>query len=170
MKYIFGLLLLYSFSTDAQKLKKADKLILANLGMHINYLADDKLEGRRTGTNGEKLAYEYISKEFQKAGLEPKGEKDSYLQEFEINDGKEVSPASHLIINGNDLKITEEYFPFSFSPNTSLEATTSIALQETSSPWFYDIKELVEAAKNNPHLDLTSEIATKAANAAKIGA
>ncbi|MEP7142912.1 MAG: M28 family peptidase [Ferruginibacter sp.] len=170
MKYIFWLLLFSFHFADAQKLKKADKLILSNLEVHINYLADDKLEGRRTGTNGEKLAYEYISNEFEKAGLAPKGENDGYLQEFEINDGKEVTPVSHLIINGNDLKINEEYFPFSFSPDASLEATTSIALQENSSPWFYDIKELMEANKNNPHFDLTAGIKTNAAKAAKKGA
>ena len=35
---------------------KADKVTLANLQAHIQYLADDKLEGRRTGTAGELLA------------------------------------------------------------------------------------------------------------------
>ena len=48
---------------SAQKLKKADKLILSNLEKHIAYLSDDLLEGRRMGTRGEQLAYEYISKE-----------------------------------------------------------------------------------------------------------
>ncbi|MEO5890110.1 MAG: M28 family peptidase [Ferruginibacter sp.] len=170
MKYFFGLLLFSFHFTYGQKIKKADKLILANLQLHINYLADDKLEGRRTGTNGEKLAYEYISNEFEKAGFSAKGEKETYFQEFEINDGKEVAKASHLIINGNDLKINEEYFPFSFSPNISLEATASMALQENSNPWFYDIKDLVDANKNNPHFDLTGEIKSKAKDAAKKGA
>ena len=170
MKQIFWLLLSSFQLSYAQKLKKADKVILSDLEMHINYLSDDKLEGRRTGTNGEKLAYEYISNKFEKAGLVAKGEKETYLQEFEINDGREVNPLSHLIINGNDLKINQEYFPFSFSPNASLEATTSIALQENSNPWFYDIKELIEANKNNPHFDLTEDIKTKATDAAKKGA
>ncbi len=170
MKPIFWLLLFFFHFAPAQKLKKADKLILSDLQMHIAYLSDDKLEGRRTGTNGEKLAYQYISHEFEKAGLAAKGEKETYLQAFEINDGKEVSPLSHLIINGNDLKINQEYFPLTFSPNTSLEATASIALQENSNPWFYDIKELMEANKNNPHFDLTEEIKSKATDAAKKGA
>lgn len=170
MKYILGLLIFCFQLTNAQKLKKADKATLAGLEKHINYLADDKLEGRRTGTNGEKLAYEYIGNEFEKAGLIAKGEKDGYLQEFEVNDGKEVSPSSHLIINGNDLKISEEYFPFVFSPDKSLEATASIALQENSNPWFYDIKELIDGNKNNPHFDLTEGIKTMALEAAKKGA
>ena len=170
MKYIFYLLFFSFQFAGAQKLKKADKQVLASLQQHITYLSDDKLEGRRTGTPGEKLAYEYISSEFKKAGFEPKGEKNTWLQQFEVNEGKEVSPASHLIINDNDLNIHQDYFPFSFSRNTSLDATASIALQENQSPWFYDIKELTEANKNNPHFDLLTAIKNKAADAAKKGA
>ncbi len=48
----------------AQRLKKTDKATLTNLQAHIAYLADDKLEGRRAGSKGEKLAGEYISKQF----------------------------------------------------------------------------------------------------------
>ena len=68
------------------KLKKADKVIVSNLQAHISFLADDKLEGRRAGTNGEKLAREYISAQFQKSGLQPKGENNSWYQPFEINE------------------------------------------------------------------------------------
>ena len=53
--------LLFTTHSFAQKLKKADKAAIANLQAHISFLADDKLEGRRAGTNGEKLAREYIS-------------------------------------------------------------------------------------------------------------
>ena len=40
-----------------------EKAIITALRSHIGFLADDKLEGRRTGSAGEKAAYEYISKE-----------------------------------------------------------------------------------------------------------
>lgn len=162
--------LLFLFTTpfvSAQKLKKADKIIVANLQTHISYLAGDQLEGRRTGSNGEKLAYEYISNEFLKAGLLAKGDKATFLQTFEVNDGRMVTSVSHLIINGNDLAMEKEYFPLSFSCNSTLSAIGSIALQENGSPWFYDIKDLLEANKNNPHFDLADAIIIKAANAAK---
>lgn len=170
MKYVFCMLIVSFQFAGAQKLKKADKLVLTGLETHISFLADDKLEGRRTGSKGEKLAHEYISSQFKSSGLQAKGDGGSYLQRFQINDGKEISPLSHLIINGNDLKVNEDYFPFSFSRDQSLEATASIALQENSNPWFYDIKELIEANKNNPHFDLTAEIKTKAIQTAKKGA
>jgi hypothetical protein len=57
------------------KLSKADNATVTNLQAHISYLANDKLEGRRAGTNGEKLAGEYISQKFQEAGLQPKAAK-----------------------------------------------------------------------------------------------
>ena len=67
---LFSLLTLQLF---AQKTKKSDKALAASLRTHISFLADDKLEGRRAGSNGEKLAKEYIAAQFKAAGLEPKG-------------------------------------------------------------------------------------------------
>lgn len=51
-----------------------------NLKKHIYYLASEKLKGRGTGSTGEKLAYKYISKQFKKYGLKPKGDGKSYHQ------------------------------------------------------------------------------------------
>src|SRR5688572_16835735 len=65
---------LITSSISAQKLSKGDKAIVSGLKSHITYLADDKLEGRRAGTAGEKMAMDYISTQFAKAGLVPKGE------------------------------------------------------------------------------------------------
>jgi hypothetical protein len=153
-----------------QKLKKADKAILSNLQAHVSFLADDKLEGRRAGTNGEKLAGEYISQQFQKAGLQPKGENNTWFQTFDIYDGKQVNPSTHFIINGNDLKLNTEYFPLSFSANQSTEAAVSMALLESGVPWFVDLKEALEENKENPHFDLGQSIITKANAAAAKGA
>ncbi|MFP4844531.1 M28 family peptidase [Winogradskyella sp. PE311] len=47
----------------------------------VVFLADDKLEGRQTGTHGEILASEYIVKRFKSIGLQPKGT-ENYLQSF----------------------------------------------------------------------------------------
>ncbi len=47
----------------------------------VSFLADDKLEGRQTGTEGETVASEYLIKRFEDLGLEPKGT-EGYLQPF----------------------------------------------------------------------------------------
>jgi aminopeptidase YwaD len=170
MKHFLFLLVFSCQLASAQKLKKADKAILANLQTHVTYLASDKLEGRRTGTPGEKLAYEYIIQEFTKAGLIPMGDGGSFMQPFEVNEGKQINPSSHLIINGADLKVQKDYFPFVFSPNVAVEAAPSMALRESGTIWFWDIKEKLEENKNNPHYDITDDIKAKATDVAAKGA
>ncbi|OQP67201.1 hypothetical protein A3860_02235 [Niastella vici] len=162
-------LLFASLSSVGQKLKKADKVMITNLQAHIAYLADDKLEGRRAGSNGEKLAREYISTQFQQAGLEPKGDQ-GWLQPFEIYDGKQVNASTLLFINDRELKLNEEYFPFVFCPTASLEAAVSPALKEKGVPWFNDLKEVIEDNRENPHFDLTNAIKSIASKAAEKGA
>ncbi len=170
MKRLLWLALLFTSFATAQKLKKADKIILTNLQIHITYLADDKLEGRRTGSAGEKLAYEYISNEFTKSGLTPKGDNGTFTQAFEVNEGMQINPSSHLIINGFDLQVEKDYFPFIFSPNATLEAAPSMSLRESGTVWFWDLKEKLEENKNNPHFDIRDAIKTKAKDFAAKGA
>src|SRR5574343_408774 len=52
-----------------------------SLKKHISYLSSDELQGRLTGSVGEKKAAEYIVKEFKALGLKPYANK-SYLQTF----------------------------------------------------------------------------------------
>ena len=170
MKYFLCFAVFTSQFVFAQKIKKADKIILTNLQTHIAYLADDKLEGRRTGTTGEKLAYEYISNEFTKSGLFAKGDNGSFIQAFEVNEGLQINPSTHLFINGFDLELEKEYFPFTFSANAAVEAAPSIALRESGTVWFWDIKDKLEENKDNPHFDLTDVIKTKANDVAAKGA
>ncbi|MDP5106214.1 MAG: M28 family peptidase [Polaribacter sp.] len=47
----------------------------------VTFLASDLLEGRQTGTKGEKAAADYIVKRFEELALTPKGT-ESYLQPF----------------------------------------------------------------------------------------
>ncbi|MGZ3854436.1 MAG: hypothetical protein ACXVBX_16700, partial [Flavisolibacter sp.] len=92
----FTLFLLFSaMLAQGQKLKKEDKQLVSNLQHHIQFLADDKLEGRRTGTQGEAAAANYISDQFKKIGLVPKGT-NGYLQPFDVNEGKVINPATFL--------------------------------------------------------------------------
>lgn len=148
---------LVSTFTQAQKLKKADKEIIAGLRQHIGYLADDKLEGRRAGSPGEALAMEYISGQFISAGISPKGE-NGFYQPFEINEGMIVSPAAYFIIDDDSLLAGTEYFPFSYSARMKLEALPSIAIQEPDMPWFVNLGEILDDNKENPHFDLDGYI------------
>ncbi|HEY0067552.1 MAG TPA: hypothetical protein VGB46_09315, partial [Flavisolibacter sp.] len=132
-RYILGALLLVASAAQAQKLKKEDKQLMANLQQHVQYLADDRLEGRRTGTPGEKLAAEYISGEFRKIGLTPKGTND-FLQPFDVSEGRQINPSTHLRIDDNALELNKDFIPLVYSPNISIEALPSLALQEPDMP------------------------------------
>lgn len=142
----------------AQKSKKATKLIFSNVQSHISFLADDKLEGRRTGSAGEKLAYEYISNTFNNYGLQPKGDNNSYIQAFEVNDGKGINKNTTLIINGHDLAIEKDFFPLSFSANKNIEAMAAIVLPQKETIHFWNVKDVLEENKNNPHFDFTDAL------------
>ncbi|MBL7743484.1 MAG: M28 family peptidase [Chitinophagaceae bacterium] len=162
-------LLFVSVAVSAQKLKKADKLTLANLKTHVAFLADDKLEGRRAGTNGEKLAMEYIKGQFETIGLLPKGT-DGFYQAFEINEGKQIGPGTYLKINNASLEAGKDFFPFPFSFNKKIDATPAIAIQEADMPWFVDLAETLEENKSNPHFDLNEYIRNNSKKAADRGA
>jgi hypothetical protein len=170
MKRLFALFLLLPAMAGAQKLKKADKAIVESLKSSVSYLADDKLEGRRAGTPGEGLAATFITEQFTKAGLQPKGE-NGYLQPFTIDDGKKIKPSSMFQVNGKDLAPGTEFFPLGFSPDSKLiEAATSTSLAERNSPWFKDLGDPLLSNKDNPHFDLTDFIKTIIKNAADKGA
>ena len=55
-----------------------------NLRAHLEFLADDALEGRRPGTRGGELAARYIAAEFQRMGLEPAGDSGTYYHRVPI--------------------------------------------------------------------------------------
>ncbi len=168
--FSFSLLLVFTLSAAAQKLSKSDKLSVQNIRSHVSFLADDKLEGRRTGTKGEQLASQYIVQQFEKNGLDPKGDNGGYLQPFEMNEGKEVLPSSLFIVDGEHLKVDKDFFPFSWSVNGKGEAVASPSLHESGGAWLWDIKELLAENEKSPHFDLMAAIRSKEKDAAKKGA
>ncbi len=177
MKRILWALLLISTTGWAQKSKKArkaeakaDQQVLTALQNHIVFLSDDKLEGRRTGTPGEKLAYEYIYSQFALAGIAAKGENGTFLQKFSITEGKQIDPTTRLSINGENLELEKDFFPLAYSANAKTETTGAVSLPEADAAWFWDLKEILEENKDNPHFDLEDAIVKKVAKVASKGA
>ena len=50
----------------------------------VNYLADNKLEGRKTGSKGEQIAADYIANRFKSLKIKTKGT-NAYFQDFNFN-------------------------------------------------------------------------------------
>ena len=170
MKYILAVLLLCSQVSVAQKISKSDKKIIKSLQLHINYLSDDKLEGRRTGSAGEKLAYEYISTQFKNAGISAVNNDNSYLQPFEVNDGKQVSTETGFWVNDHALILNKDFFPFAFSANSTVQCEVSQSLKEKGEIWFYDLNDPLTQNANNPHFDLQDAVIKTVADFEKKGA
>ena len=166
---IFLFVLLLPACSSTKNISKTDTQTVDNLKANIQYLADDKLEGRRTGTVGEELAVQYIIKQFKAIGLSPKGT-EYYPQSFIVDDGKQINNVTAFIINGDTLQTGKDFFPFPFSPDIYIEALPAIAVQEADMPWFFDLKEKLEENKNNPHFDLPDYIRTNAKKAKDRGA
>ena len=171
MKKILMVVVLFPLLTFAQNKKqrkaqeKADKITFANVQAHIQYLADDKLEGRRTGTKGEMIAMQYIADQFSKNGLQPKGT-NGFIQEFTINEGKQFDETGNTFsVNDVKLELKKDFFPLAFSANKSIDGIASPGLQEKDEPWFFDVKDIVIENKNNPHFDINDVIIKEAKNA-----
>ena len=166
MKKILPTLLLFiSSNLFAQKTSKDDKLILENLKTTITFLSDDKLEGRRTGSKGEKLAYEFIQSAFKKAGLSTFLANKNYIQPFEVNDGKEIGNENYIVIGDIMYDLEKTSFPFTYSaPAKDVDLKTiknDVAI--------IDLATILKENETNPHFDLKDKIYTLAKNAQSIG-
>lgn len=104
MKKIMFLFLLVSVFACRKEHKVAENKIKED----VTYLASDELEGRQTGTEGEKKAAQYLINRYKEIGLEPKGT-EGYLQPFsfkpKIDPHKEVEFTTNAdsTITGNNI-------------------------------------------------------------------
>jgi Zn-dependent M28 family amino/carboxypeptidase len=92
---------------------------------HIEFLADDKLEGRNTGSAGHKQAADYVAAEFERSGLKAAGTK-GYIQPvpFSVRQIDEANSKVELIPAGGNaepVKFGEEAML-----STKSEATTPV--------------------------------------------
>ena len=81
MKYFFLTIATILFAFSAAFCQKSS-ISQKKLYKHVAFLASDKLKGRSTGSPEERMAAEYIAKQFRKIGLSPKGDDGSYFHKF----------------------------------------------------------------------------------------
>ena len=79
---LFIQLFFFSLNLSAQKIDH----VLQDIKVDVVYLASDYLEGRSTGSMGEKLAAAYIATRFEEIGLTPKGTKGKWYQAFRFEE------------------------------------------------------------------------------------
>src|SRR5262249_41242646 len=64
---------LLAVAAAAVVLRRAESPDAGRWWSHITLLADDKFQGRDTGSEGHKEAARYVAQEFERAGLRPAG-------------------------------------------------------------------------------------------------
>ena len=101
-----------------------------SIRQHIEFLADDALEGRMTGSEGAAQAAEHIATQFAQLNLKSVGDKSDYFQEFEFTAGRRVIEGeNHFHITRHkhgseqimEFGVEQDFQPLSFSRNGIVE-------------------------------------------------
>ncbi|MDH3916876.1 MAG: hypothetical protein OEU25_01730, partial [Rhodospirillales bacterium] len=101
------------------------KIAAADLRLHVSRLASEAMEGRLTGTPGERLATDYVASAFAALGLEPAGD-DGYFQSFGFSVGAALGPGNRLEVREKDgvrkLEPDGDWRPLAFSEDGKVAA------------------------------------------------
>lgn len=65
---------------------------------HMNFLADDLLEGRGTATRGHEITARYMASEFESMGLTPAGDAGTYLQNVPLRSVRPDEPNTTISV------------------------------------------------------------------------
>lgn len=139
--------LLLQGSASAQKLaidkpveKSLKKVKPNDIKAHIQYLADDRLLGRKPGTEGYQMAVDYVVEHYHKAGIEPGGENGTYLQLVRLRQSFPGKEASMTLADsmGSEIQLTYNkdfsVYPHAEEPEVSVEAPLVFAGYGISAP------------------------------------
>jgi len=132
--------------TFAQSDRKIEKELRADIG----YLASDALEGRRTGSEGERKAGDYIQQRYQSIKVLPY--KGSYRYPFNFVYGKEIGKNTQLMLNSHSLHFKEEAFPLPFSASKRVHGEVLPEIYESGNIWMMPLYTEKDQA-DDPHFD-----------------
>jgi Tol biopolymer transport system component len=108
------------------------EISVADLEARVTILASEAMEGRLTGTEGERLATEYVASAFAEAGLEPAGDDGTYFQTFEFTAGVALGRDNALAISTGDpgtamaLTVDQDWRPLAFSSSGKFEPSSVV--------------------------------------------
>lgn len=108
---------------------------------HIKYLASPELKGRGSGTPELDKAADYIARQFRALGLKPLA--GGYYQPFRMTVSARLGPGNHLSYRDGashyELKLDEDFRPFSFSASGTIEGPVVFAGYGITAPEYgYD--------------------------------
>ena len=82
-----------------QAIAPADPAAAARVRGHIEFLSDDLLEGRGTGTRGHEIAAAYVASQFRALGLQPAGDNGSWYQWVPLRRARLVEGKSNIAMS-----------------------------------------------------------------------
>ncbi|HWX95007.1 MAG TPA: M28 family peptidase [Terriglobales bacterium] len=172
----------------AQSIGSADPTRYLN---DIKLLTEPSMEGRGDGTKGLTRAAHVLEKRYRELGLKPAGT-HSFLQPFSVITGAKLKSHNRLSVENSgqktDLKLDQDFVPFSFSSSGSVSAPVVFAGYGASADEFgyddyagIDVKDKIvivlryEPAgfadkSGNTGLTRHAQLITKAINARNHGA
>ncbi len=162
-----AILLLSPTAFHAAAQSKTDKKIIKQLKADIVYLASDELEGRHTGSEGERKAGEYIIKRY--AALKVKPYNGRYVYPFDFVYGKEPGDVTKIELGEFSSVSLKSLFPLPFSANKTISAEVLPDVMEMGSIWLMPLYESRDEA-DDAHYDWEKKAFEKSREAAKGGA
>ena len=90
--------------------KYAGSITGDNLKKHLSIIASDEMEGRETGTAGQRKAAAYIEAQFKTIGLKYPAELKSYQQLYPLYEDSTDITLTQIKINNTDLTYGDHYY------------------------------------------------------------
>jgi aminopeptidase YwaD len=133
MIHIFSLLLTLCVTHGAMTAQTTSSAIAAgDVRARVQYLASDSLEGRGSGTAGNRKAAAYIADLFAGWHLKPLGDQGTYFQNFEFVASVKPGPSNVLHLTFSDgrssaLVMDQDFRPLGFTLDTTVSAPVVFA-------------------------------------------
>jgi len=112
----------------------------------VKFLSSDEMKGRGDGSPELDKAADYIASQFRTFGLRPMGDDNTYFQKFQLTTGAVLGPNNELELNGDKLKINQDFVPITFSDTASFDgALVFVGYGITAPELHYDDYEGISA-------------------------
>ncbi|MBC7552738.1 MAG: M28 family peptidase [Taibaiella sp.] len=147
--------------------KKAAKKTAGSVRADITYLASDELAGRRTGTEGERKAADYIEARYKKLKIAPYN--GNYRYPFHFTYGREIAATTRISVNNKPLLMETDAFPLPFSATKHVTSDVLPDVTEQGNIWMMPLFTDAEQAKD-PHFEAEKHMYEKAKEAKNGGA
>jgi Zn-dependent M28 family amino/carboxypeptidase len=120
-------------SAEAPKNSEANSPIAQvnadNIKAHLEFLADDSLQGRDTGSVGYQIATNYVKSYFQQIGLRPMGEYEGFEQQVKFRKTYLVDDSTSAIIHGLQGDVELTYLEQFLTSGSSLQTSTQVTAE-----------------------------------------